>query len=75
MAGTTKLARVFRNGRNQAVRIPKEFELAGRDLMIRRQGDALILSVRPLDWSGLVGSQTVATKEILQWIERPAEVL
>jgi antitoxin VapB len=67
------MARVFRNGRNQAVRIPKEFEFAGRELVIRRQGDVLILSVRPLDWSGLVSSETVATREFLRWIESPAE--
>ena len=72
VAGAARIARVFRNGRNQAVRIPREFELAGRDLLIRRQGDALILSVRPLDWSGLVSSETVATREFLRWIERPA---
>ncbi|HEX4320229.1 MAG TPA: AbrB/MazE/SpoVT family DNA-binding domain-containing protein [Acidobacteriaceae bacterium] len=73
MTGTTRMARVFRNGRNQAVRIPKEFEFAGRELVIRRQGDVLILSVRPLDWSGLVSSETVATREFLRWIESPAE--
>jgi hypothetical protein len=44
---------VFRNGRNQAIRIPREF--AVRDLEIRRQRDSLILSARPRDWSGLQG--------------------
>ena len=67
----TRMARVFRNGRNQAVRIPREFEFAVRDLEIRRQGDSLILSARPRDWSALAG--TVATGEILRWIESPAE--
>ena len=35
--------RLFRNGRNQAVRIPKEFELPGREATIRKVGDRLIL--------------------------------
>ena len=35
--------RLFRNGRNQAVRIPREFELPGRDATIRKVGDRLIL--------------------------------
>ena len=35
--------RLFRNGRNQAVRIPREFELPGREATIRKVGDRLIL--------------------------------
>jgi antitoxin VapB len=67
------MARVFRNGRNQAVRIPREFEFAGRELVIRRQGDVLILSARPQDWSGLASSEAVATRDVLRWIESAAE--
>ncbi|MEX1184411.1 MAG: AbrB/MazE/SpoVT family DNA-binding domain-containing protein [Gemmatimonadota bacterium] len=35
--------RLFRNGRNQAVRIPREYELPGDEAIIRREGDRLIL--------------------------------
>ena len=35
--------RLFRNGRNQAVRIPKAFELPGQEATIRKIGDRLIL--------------------------------
>ena len=38
--------RLFRNGRSQAVRIPKDFELPGEDAVIRRDGDRLILEAR-----------------------------
>jgi antitoxin VapB len=34
---------LFRNGRSQALRIPKEFELPGREATIRREGDVLII--------------------------------
>jgi antitoxin VapB len=34
---------LFRNGRNQAVRIPAEFELPGKEALIRKEGDRLIL--------------------------------
>jgi len=34
---------LFRNGRNQAVRIPREFELPGTDAIMRKEGDRLIL--------------------------------
>lgn len=36
-------ARLFRNGRNQAVRIPREFELPGNEVIIRKDGDRLIV--------------------------------
>lgn len=35
--------KLFRNGRNQAVRIPKEFELPGEDALIRKEDDRLII--------------------------------
>ena len=35
---------LFRNGRNQAVRIPREFELQGTEAMIRKEGDSLIIT-------------------------------
>lgn len=37
-------ASLFRNGRNQAVRIPREFELDGTEVIIRREGDSLIIT-------------------------------
>jgi antitoxin VapB len=35
--------RLFRNGRNQAVRIPREFELPGSKAVMRKEGDRLII--------------------------------
>jgi antitoxin VapB len=35
--------KLFRNGRNQAVRIPREFELPGEDALMRKEGDRLII--------------------------------
>ena len=40
-------ARLFRNGRNQAVRIPRELEFSGEEVLIHREQDRLILE--PLD--------------------------
>lgn len=36
-------ARLFRNGRNQAVRIPREFELNADEVLISREGDRLVV--------------------------------
>jgi antitoxin VapB len=35
--------KLFKNGRNQAVRIPREFELPGEDAIMHRDGDRLII--------------------------------
>jgi antitoxin VapB len=35
--------RLFRSGRNQVVRIPREFELPGGDAIMRREGEKLII--------------------------------
>jgi antitoxin VapB len=35
--------KLFKNGRNQAVRIPKEFELPGKDALMRKEGGRLII--------------------------------
>lgn len=39
--------KLFKNGRNQAVRIPREFELPGEDAIIWREGDRLIIEAAP----------------------------
>ena len=39
--------KLFRNGQNQAVRIPREFELPGTDAIMRKEGDQLILEQAP----------------------------
>jgi antitoxin VapB len=35
--------KLFKNGRNQAVRIPREFKLPGKDAIMRKEGDRLII--------------------------------
>ena len=39
--------KLFKNGRNQAVRIPREMELPGEDAVIRKEGDRLIIEPSP----------------------------
>lgn len=34
---------LFRNERNQAIRIPRDFELEGTEAIIRKEGDQLII--------------------------------
>jgi len=41
--------RLFRNGRNQAIRIPREFELVGEEAILRREGNRLIIEAVPMN--------------------------
>jgi antitoxin VapB len=41
---TERTAALFRNGRNQAVRIPRELEMEGSEVLIRKDGDTLVLT-------------------------------
>jgi len=40
---TKRYVRLFKNGRNQALRIPRDFELPGNEASIRKEGDRLIV--------------------------------
>jgi antitoxin VapB len=40
-------AKIFKHGRSQAVRLPKEFRLPGKEVRVRRVGSGVLLE--PLD--------------------------
>ena len=42
-----RYVKLFKNGRNQAVRIPREFELPGEDAVMRKDGNTLIIEAAP----------------------------
>ena len=44
---TERHVRLFRNGRNQAMRIPREFELPGDGAVMRKEGERLIIEPEP----------------------------
>ena len=43
-----RYVKLFKNGRNQAVRIPRWFELPGEDASKRKVGERLIIEPAPL---------------------------
>lgn len=45
--GIQRYVKIFRNGRNRAVRIPREFEFAGDDAIMRKEGKKLIIEPAP----------------------------
>ncbi len=56
---------LFRNGANQAVRIPKEFELPGKEATMRREGNRLIIEViEPKHPRGTAAALVAALEEL-----------
>lgn len=55
---TERHARLFRNGSNQALRIPREFELPGNEVILHKEGDRLIVEpvVKKRDLLGLLAT-------------------
>ena len=43
-------AKIFQNGRSQAVRLPKEFRLPGKEVNISKQGNKIILEPIENSW-------------------------
>lgn len=65
-----KTAKIFMNNRSQAVRIPKEFQFSTKEVYIRKEGDEVILSPRPKDWSALLNPEIAASEEFMQNVEK-----
>jgi antitoxin VapB len=42
-----RIVRLFRNGSNQAVRIPRDLELPGNEAILRKEGNRLIVEPMP----------------------------
>ena len=49
-------AKLFRNGRSQAVRIPKEFRFEGTEVFIKKIGNAILLVPYRESWQTLFDS-------------------
>lgn len=60
----SRTVRLFKNGANQAVRIPKEFELPGKDAVMRREGNKLIIELTEKPARGTGAALLLALEEI-----------
>ncbi len=49
-------AKLFRNGQSQAVRLPKEFALPGREVFVRHVGTAVLLVPMDDPWSAFTAA-------------------
>jgi antitoxin VapB len=62
-------ARIFMNNRNQAVRLPKEFQFDTQDVFIKKEGGTVVLSPRPFDWTPYLAEGPVASATFMEDVE------
>lgn len=66
--GTAKL---FKSGRSQAVRLPKEFRFEGEEVFIKKVGDAVVLLPRRNSWRTLYESLGSFSEDFMDEREQP----
>ncbi len=57
------------NNRSQAVRLPKDFQFNTEEVFIRKEGNELVLSPRPVDWSLYLAEAPVASATFMEDVE------
>ncbi len=51
-----KIAKLFKNGQSQAVRLPKEFRFEGDHVFIKKKGNIVLLIPEKKAWDSLIES-------------------
>lgn len=64
-------AKLFRNGRSQAVRLPKEFRFEGDEVYVKRLGNAVVLLPYKDSWQDLFGSLEQFSDDFMDEREQP----
>ena len=62
----TQIAKIFMNGRSQAVRLPKEFRFDTDEVYISKQGENIVLSARKPTWDEFFDSDSPFDDEFLR---------
>jgi len=62
-------AKVFMNNRSQAVRLPKEFQFKVQEVFIRKEGQDVVLSPRPFQWSAYLEEAPKASKDFMESVK------
>ena len=59
-------AKIFMNGRSQAVRLPKEFRFDCDEVFVEKRGDQVILSPRAPGWDELFDQPPAFDEDFLR---------
>ena len=68
-----KKAKLFMNGRSQAVRLPKEFRFEGSEVLIKRMGNGVLLIPQHESWQTMKDSLEMFTEDFLETRAQPQQ--
>ncbi len=66
-------AKIFLNGRSQAVRLPKDFRFTENDVFIKKVGKMVVLLPKDDPWSSLVNSLDQFTDDFMDSRKQPQQ--
>ena len=66
-------AKIFINGRSQAVRLPKDFRFSGSDVFINKIGNIVILIPKDDPWASLADSLDQFTDDYMESRDQPLQ--
>jgi len=66
-------AKIFTNGRSQAIRLPKEFRFSADDVYIKKIGKIVILIPKDDPWASLESSLNQFTQDFMETREQPPQ--
>lgn len=65
-------AKLFKNGRSQAVRLPKKFRFEGEEVYIKKVGEAVVLIPYHTPWKTLINSLSLFTPDFMEDRAQPS---
>ena len=68
-----RTAKLFKNGRSQAVRLPKEFRFDGTQVFIKKVGDMVVLIPEQGSWQTLFNSLEQFSDDFMESRSQPEQ--
>lgn len=64
-------AKIFQNGKSQAIRLPKEYRFQGTKVYVKRVGNAVVLIPEHNSWQTLVESLDQFSDDFMETRQQP----
>jgi antitoxin VapB len=66
MEGVMQTAKLFMNGRSQAVRLPKELRMIGSDVFVQKIGEAVLIFPKAKQWEVFLSGLDMFTEDFMK---------
>lgn len=64
-------AKIFKNGRSQAVRLPKKYRFEGDEVYIKQSGNVVVLIPKDNPWKNVFESVKMFSDDFMETREQP----